>query len=243
MKGLNFLVLQFSLLPLVTGVYKFQVLVSFPSLHWRILTRGLDQHGGVGVSSEGGFVFNVPVWLIDHVPKNDLKVLTNSKYPTECTDFRRFFTIYSFFGSRLYYGRTRDICGKMPQNVKKRVQFGSPILLKGLNDVCFEVGKFFQGLLPVPCFLWKMPFEMPIFCLSKLINSCQDWELFVQELWNGLKLYSQTSTVFQKNAIKMKMLFSRQPNELGFWCIQNWCTQILNFSGAPGQKCLCAPRA
>ena len=77
MKGLNFLVLQFSLLPLVTGVYKFQVLVSFPSLHWRILTRGLDQHGGV-------------------------------------------FTIYSFFGSRLYYGRTRDICGKNASKCQKK---------------------------------------------------------------------------------------------------------------------------
>ena len=157
-------------------------------------------------------------------------MLTNFKSPTECTDFCRFLTIYHpFYGSRLYYGRGQGYLWiKMPQNVKKS-SIWFPFLAQGIEWRCFEVGEFFQGLLPVPCFLWKMPFEIPIFCLNKLINSCQDWELFVQELWNGLKLCSQTSTVFQKNAIKMKMLFSIQPNDLGFWCIQNWCIQILNF--------------
>ena len=168
MKGLNFLVLQFSLLPLVTGVYKFQVLVSFPSLHWRILTRGLDQHGGVGVSSEGGFVFNVPVWLIDHVPKNDLKVLTNSKYPTECTDFRRFFTIYSFFGSRLYYGRTRDICGKMPQNVKKKGSIWFPYLAQGIEWRLLWGGQIFPRATSCALFFVKNALWNAYFLLEQV---------------------------------------------------------------------------
>ena len=97
------------------------------------------------MSSESSFVFNVPVWLIDHVPKNDLKVLTNSKYPTECTDFRRFSQYIPFLAPGFIMGGPGIFVGKMPQNVKKKVQFGSPILLKGLNDVVFEVGGFFQG--------------------------------------------------------------------------------------------------
>ena len=134
MKGLNFLVLRFSLLPLVSGVYKFQVLVSFPSLHLRILTRGLRQHGVVGGSSESSFVFNVPVWLIDQVPKNDLKMLTNFKSPTECTEFCRFLTIYHpFYGSRLCYGRGQGYLWiKMPQNVKKS-SIWSPFLARGIE--------------------------------------------------------------------------------------------------------------
>ena len=128
MKRLNFLVLRFSILPLVSGVYKFQVLVSFPSLHLRILTRGLRQHGVVGVSSESSFVFNVPVWLIDHVPKNGLKVLTNSKYPTECTDFRRFSQYIPFLAPGFIMGGPGIFVGKCLK-MSKKVQFGTLFLL------------------------------------------------------------------------------------------------------------------
>ena len=153
--------------------------------------------------------------------------LTSSIRPSALI-FVGFHNIFLFWLQALLWEGQGYLWEKMPQNVKKS-SIWFPFLAQGIEWRCFEVGEFFQGLLPVPCFLWKMPFEIPIFCLNKLINSCQDWELFVQELWNGLKLCSQTSTVFQKNAIKMKMLFSIQLNDLGFWCIQNWCTQILNF--------------
>ena len=66
----------------------------------------------------------------------------------------------------------------------------------------------------------------------------------VQELLERSKnCIPKSSTVFQKNAIKMKMLFSKQPNELGFLMHPKLMHQILNFSDAPDKKCLCAPRA
>ena len=83
------------------------------------------------MSSESSFVFNVPVWLIDHVPKNDLKMLTNFKYPTECTDFRRFSQYIPFLAPGFILGRARDICGKKCLKMSKKVQFGPPFLLEG----------------------------------------------------------------------------------------------------------------
>jgi len=66
----------------------------------------------------------------------------------------------------------------------------------------------------------------------------------VQELLERSKnCIPKSSTVFQKNAIKIKMLFSKQPNELGFLMHPKLMHQILNFSDAPDKKCLCAPRA
>ena len=164
MKGLNFLVLRFSLLPLVSGVYKFQVLVSFPSLHLRILTRGLHQQGVVGGSSESSFVFNVPVWLIDQVPKMTWRCSLTSNLRQSALIFCRFLTIYHpFYGSRLYYGRGQGYLWiKMPQNVKKS-SIWSPFLARGIEWRCFEVDEFFQGLLPVPCFCEKCPLRYLFF--------------------------------------------------------------------------------
>ena len=198
--------------------------------------------GGLG-SSESSFVFNVPVWLRDHVPRNGLKVLTNSKYPTECTNIRRFHNIFLFWHQALVW-EGQGYLWKSASKVSKKVQFGTLFLALGIDWRCFWGGLIFPGLLPVTCFLWKMPFWNTYFCLKKLINSSQDCELFVQELLERSKnCIPKSSTVFQKNAIKMKMLFSKQPNELGFLMHPKLMHQILNFSDAPDKKCLCAPRA
>ena len=163
MRGLNFLVLRFSILPLVSGVYKFQVLVSFPSLHLRILTRGLHQQGVVGGSSESSFVFNVPVWLIDHVPKNDLKMLTNFKYPTECTDFRRFSQYIPFLAPGFIMGGPGIFVGKNASKCQKKVQFGSLFLLEGLNDVALRWANFSRGYFLCPVFCEKCPLKYLFF--------------------------------------------------------------------------------
>ena len=81
------------------------------------------------MSSESSFVFNVPVWLIDQVPKNDLKMLTNFKSPTECTNFCRFSQYIPFLAPGFIMGGPGIFVGKMPQNVKKKVQFGTLFLL------------------------------------------------------------------------------------------------------------------
>ena len=168
-------------------------------------------------------------------------MLTNFKSPTGCTDFCRFSQYIPFLAPGFIMGRARDICGKKCLKMSKKVQFGPPFLLEGWMTLLWG-GRIFQGSTSCALFVWKMSFEIPIFCLDKLINSCQGWELFVQEFWTGLKLYSQSSTVFQKNAMKMKMLFSIQPNDLGFWCIQLMHSNF-EFSDAPDPKCLGAPRA
>ena len=170
-------------------------------------------------------------------------MLTNFKSPTECTEFCRFLTIYHpFYGSRLYFGKSQGYLWiKMPQNVKKS-SIWSPFLARGIEWRCFEVDEFFQGLLPVPFLCEKCPLRYLFFAWTSWSILVPSLRAFGQEIWNGLKLYSQSSTVFQKNAIKMKMLFSIQPNDLGFWCIQLMHSNF-EFSDAPDPKCLGAPRA
>ena len=129
----------------------------------------------------------------------------------------------------------------MPQNVKKS-SIWYPFSCSRDWLTLLWGGPIFPRATSCALFFVKNALWNTYFCLKKLINSSQDWELFVQELWNGLKLYPQTSTVFQKNAIKMKMLFSIQPNDLGFWCIQLMHSNF-EFSDAPDPKCLGAPRA
>ena len=208
MKGQNFLVLGFSLLPLVSGVYKFQVLVSFPSPHLRVLTRGPHQQGVVGGSSERWFCFQYSCWLVDQFPKMIWRCSLTSKSPTECTDFCRFLTIYSpFYGSRLYFGKGQGYLWiKNASKCQKKFNL-VPLSCSRIEWRCFEVDEIFPGSTSCALFVWKMSFEIPIFCLNKLINSCQGWELFVQEFWTGLKLYSQTSTVFKKMPWKWKCCF------------------------------------
>ena len=243
MKGLNFLVFRFSSLPLNTGVYIFQVPVSFPlSSLKNPYEFSSPAWGGFG-SSEGSFVFNVPVWLRDHVPRNGLKVLTNFKYPTECANIRRLHNIFLVWHQALVW-EGQDYLWKSASKVSKKVQFGTLFLALGIDWRCFWGGLIFPGLLPVTCFLWKMPFWNTYFCLKKLINSSQDCELLCKNFWNGLKtVFPNPLQFFRKNAIKIKMLFSKQPNELGFLMHPKLMHQILNFSDAPDKKCLCAPRA
>ena len=155
--------------------------------------------------------------------------------------FVGFHNIFLFWLQALLWEGPGIFVGKNASKCQKKVQFGPPFLLEGWMTLLWG-GRIFRGTTSCALFVWKMSFEIPIFCLDKLINSCQGWELFVQEFWTGLKLYSQSSTVFQKNAMKMKMLFSIQPNDLGFWCIQLMHSNF-EFSDAPDPKCLGAPRA
>ena len=84
------------------------------------------------MSSEGSFVFNVPVWLIDHVPRNGLKVLTNSKYPTECTNIRRFSQYIPFLAPGFSMGGPGIFVEKCLK-VSKKVQFGTLFLALGID--------------------------------------------------------------------------------------------------------------
>ena len=125
MKGLNFLVFRFLLLPLNTGVYIFQVPVSFPlSSLKNPYEFSSPAWGGFG-SSEGSFVFNVPVWLRDHVPRNGLKVLTNFKYPTECANIRRLHNIFLVWHQALVW-EGQDYLWKSASKVSKKISIWYP---------------------------------------------------------------------------------------------------------------------
>ena len=167
----------------------------------------------------------------------------NFKYPTECANIRRLHNIFLVWHQALVW-EGQDYLWKSASKVSKKVQFGTLFLALGIDWRCFWGGLIFPGLLPVTCFLWKMPFWNTYFCLKKLINSSQDCELLCKNFWNGLKtVFPNPLQFFRKNAIKIKMLFSKQPNELGFLMHPKLMHQILNFSDAPDKKCLCAPRA
>ena len=84
------------------------------------------------MSSESSFVFNVPVWLSDHVPRNGLKVLTNSKYPTECTNIRRFSQYIPFLAPGFSMGGPGIFVEKCLK-VSKKVQFGTLFLALGID--------------------------------------------------------------------------------------------------------------
>ena len=126
--------------------------------------------------------------------------------------------------------------------MSKKVQFGPPFLLEGLNDVALRWTNFSRVYFLCPVFCEKCPLKCLFFAWTSWSILVPSLRAFGQEIWNGLKLYSQSSTVFQKNAMKMKMLFSIQPNDLGFWCIQLMHSNF-EFSDAPDPKCLGAPRA
>ena len=207
MKRLNFLVLRVSILPLVSGVYKFQVLVSFPSPHLRVLTRGPHQQGVVGGSSERWFCFQYSCWLVDQFPKMIWRCSLTSKSPTECTDFCRFLTIYSpFYGSRLYFGKGQGyLWKKMPQNVKKS-SIWSPFLLEDWMTLLWGGQNFSRVYFLCPfCVknvLWDTYFllEQADQFLSRLRAICArilDWS----------KTVFPTCTVFKKMPWKWKCCF------------------------------------
>ena len=130
----------------------------------------------------------------------------------------------------------------MPQNVKKKFNL-VPLSCSRIEWRCFEVDEIFPGSTSCALFVWKMSFEIPIFCLDKLINSCTKSESFwARNLERSKTVFPILYSFSKKNAMKMKMLFSIQPNDLGFWCIQLMHSNF-EFSDAPDPKCLGAPRA
>ena len=146
--------------------------------------------------------------------------------------FVGFHNIFLFWLQALLWEGQGYLWEKMPQNVKKS-SIWSPFLARGIEWRCFEVDEFFQGLLPVPCFLWKMSFEMPIFCLDKLINSCTKSESFWARNLERSKtvfpiLYSFSKKCHENenavfNTAKWLRILMHPTDAFKFWIF--WCTR------------------
>ena len=198
--------------------------------------------GGLG-SSESSFVFNVPVWLRDHVPRNGLKVLTNFKYPTECANIRRLHNIFLVWHQALVW-EGQDYLWKSASKVSKKISIWYPFSCSRDWLTLFLRWADFSRATSCDLFFVKNALLKYLFLLEEADQFFSRLRAIVQELLERSKnCIPKSSTVFQKNAIKMKMLFSKQLNELGFLMHPKLMHQILNFSDAPDKKCLCAPRA
>jgi len=145
--------------------------------------------------------------------------------------FVGFHNIFLFWLQALLWEGPGIFVGKNASKCQKKVQFGPPFLLEGWMTLLWG-GRIFQGSTSCALFVWKMSFEIPIFCLNKLINSCQGWELFVQEFWTGLKLYFQPVQFSKKchenenavfNTAKWLRILMHPTDAFKFWIF--WCTR------------------
>ena len=159
-------------------------------------------------------------------------MLTNFKSPTECTNFCRFSQYIPFLAPGFIMGRARDICGKKCLKMSKKVQFGPPFLLEGLNDVALRWTNFSRVYFLCP-FCVKNVLWDTYFLLGQADQFLyQVWELFVQEFWTGLKLYSQPLQFSKKchenenavfNTAKWLRILMHPTDAFKFWIF--WCTR------------------
>ena len=116
--------------------------------------------------------------------------------------FVGFHNIFLFWLQALFWKGPGIFVGKKCLKMSKKSSIWSPFLARGLNDVALRWTNFSRVYFLCPFCVKKCPLRYLFFAWTSWSILVPSLRAFGQEIWNGLKLYSQSSTVFQKKCHK-----------------------------------------